>query len=71
MKNLSTENLTKITFVNVGSLIKYLQDNYVFVLEHETQHIFVLDQSNPNRSYSHEYSVIVHDDKTCNMVEVK
>lgn len=70
-KTKSTDGLNKITFKSTTDLIAYLQANYVFKVDHEDEHVYVLDQSNPNRSKSIEYKVFVHDDLTCNLSEVK
>ena len=45
-------------FETLGELVAYLQAHCTFKYDIETQHVFVIDKSNPTRNRSREFGVI-------------
>jgi len=57
-------------FSNSTELIGFLQKNFVFKVDHESEHVYILDKSNPDRQMSKEFKVNEDKDKKLYLEEV-
>ena len=64
------ETLKDRTFENQAQLIAFLNGNYVWKADKQTESIYILDKSNPDRNYSREYKVKENKDKRLYLNEV-
>lgn len=67
---ISQATLTKVKFDNSTELIATLQKYFTFAVDKETEHIFVLDRTNPSRTRSREYIVQEDKDKKLYLLEI-
>lgn len=49
--------LKDVKFTNATQLIGFLQKHFTCKVDKETEHIFIVDKSNPDRQRSREYEV--------------
>ena len=52
-----TQILKDLKFTSTTQLIGFLQKHFVFQVDKETEHIYILDKSNPERQRSREYEL--------------
>ena len=52
-----TQILKDVKFTSTTQLIGFLQKHFTFKVDKETEHIFIVDKSNPERQRSREYEV--------------
>ena len=67
---ISQATLTKVKFDNSTELIATLQKHFTFAVDKETEHVFVLDRTNPTRARSREYVVQEDKDEKLYLLEV-
>ena len=68
MTNIS--NLKELKFDTQTQLIGFLQKHFVFKVDKETESIYILDQSNPERNRSREYEIKETKDKKLYLSEI-
>ena len=58
-KFMATPNqiLKDLKFESTTQLIGFLQKHFTFKVDKETEHVFIIDKSNPDRHRSREYEV--------------
>ena len=49
--------LKDVKFTSTTQLIGFLQKHFTFKVDKETEHIFIVDKSNPDRNRSREYEI--------------
>lgn len=52
-----TQTLKDLKFDSQTQLIGFLQKHFVFKVDKETERIYILDKSNPERQRSREYEI--------------
>lgn len=52
-----TQILKDAKFISTTQLIGFLQRHFTFKVDKETEHIFIVDKSNPDRQRSREYEI--------------
>lgn len=50
--------LKDMMFDSTTQLVGFLQKHFVFKYDKETQHIFIVDKTNPERQRSREYEMV-------------
>jgi hypothetical protein len=63
-------NLKELKFDTQTQLIGFLQKHFVFKVDKETESIYILDQSNPERNRSREYEIKETKDKKLYLSEI-
>ena len=53
----SQQILKDLKFENQTQLIGFLQKHFVFKVDKETERVYILDKSNPERQRSREYEI--------------